>query len=60
MQTALEWKYVDGLSVAEIGVRLGRSRKAAESLLDRARGAFRDAFAALAGCAQDYMQEQLR
>ena len=57
---ALEWKYVDGLSVAEIGDRLGRSRKAAESLLDRAREAFRDAFTALTGCAQDYMQEQLR
>jgi RNA polymerase sigma-70 factor, ECF subfamily len=41
---ALEWKYIDGLSVAEIAVRLGVTPKAAESTLTRARGAFRDAF----------------
>ena len=46
---ALEWKYVDGLSVAEIAGRLGLTPKAAESMLTRARGAFRDAFATLAG-----------
>ena len=57
---ALEWKYVDGMTVAEIGKRLGRSRKAAESLLNRAREAFRDGFTALTGGAHDYMQEQLR
>ena len=57
---ALEWKYIDGMSVAEIGDRLGRSRKAAESLLNRAREAFRDGFTALTGGAHDYMQEQLR
>jgi RNA polymerase sigma-70 factor (ECF subfamily) len=57
---ALEWKYIDGMSVAEIGDRLGRSRKAAESLLNRAREAFRDGFTALTGSAHDYMQEQLR
>ncbi len=55
---ALEWKYIDGMSVAEIGDRLGRSRKAAESLLNRAREAFRDGFTALTGSAHDYMQEQ--
>jgi RNA polymerase sigma factor (sigma-70 family) len=44
---ALEWKYVDGLSVSEIAVRAGTSTKAAESLLTRAREAFRDLFAAL-------------
>jgi RNA polymerase sigma-70 factor (ECF subfamily) len=38
----LEWKYVDGLSVNEIGVRLAIGAKAAESLLTRARGAFRE------------------
>ena len=54
---ALEWKYVDGISVAEIGDRLGRSRKAAESLLNRAREAFRDGFTALTGSAHDYMRE---
>ena len=44
---ALEWKYVDGLSVKEIAVRLEVGPKAAESLLTRARQAFRDAFGAL-------------
>lgn len=40
---ALEWKYVDGLTVAELAVRLGRTEKATESLLTRARDAFRRA-----------------
>lgn len=44
---ALEWKYVEGLSVAEIAARLSVTSKAAESLLTRAREAFRDAFATL-------------
>jgi RNA polymerase sigma-70 factor (ECF subfamily) len=43
---ALEWKYAAGLSVREIALRLELSEKAAESLLTRARLAFRDAFAA--------------
>jgi RNA polymerase sigma-70 factor (ECF subfamily) len=43
----LEWKYVHELSVEEIGIRLGRSAKAAESLLTRARNAFREAFQTL-------------
>lgn len=38
---ALEWKYVEGASVEQIATRLGVSAKAAESLLTRARGAFR-------------------
>ncbi len=42
---ALEWKYCDGLSVKEIAVRLEVGPKAAESLLTRARQAFRDGFA---------------
>lgn len=41
---ALEWKYLDGLPVAEIAERLQLGPKAAESLLTRARQAFRDAF----------------
>ena len=45
----LEWKYTDGLSVKQIADRLGTSPKAAESLLTRARQAFRDGFASLAG-----------
>jgi len=44
----LEWKYVDELPVQEIAVRLGLGLKAAESLLTRARRAFRDAFQAIA------------
>jgi RNA polymerase sigma-70 factor (ECF subfamily) len=45
----LEWKYVDGLSVKEIGDRLAIGPKAAESYLTRARGAFREAVAAISG-----------
>jgi len=55
---ALEWKYIDGLSVTEIGERLGRGNKAAEALLFRAREAFRDGFVTLAGGALDVMLEQ--
>jgi len=44
---ALEWKYLQGLSVKEIAARLGLGAKAAESLLTRAREAFRDGFAAV-------------
>jgi RNA polymerase sigma-70 factor (ECF subfamily) len=40
----LELKYVEGLSVTEIGVRLGTGRLATQSLLARARTAFRNAF----------------
>ena len=43
----LEWKYAEGLSVAEIAARLGTSEKAAESMLTRARLAFREGFGAL-------------
>ncbi len=39
----LEWKYVDGLPVQEIAQRLAIGPKAAESLLTRAREAFRTA-----------------
>ena len=41
---ALGWKYLDGLSVREIALRLGRTEKAAEAVLYRARNAFRTAF----------------
>jgi RNA polymerase sigma-70 factor (ECF subfamily) len=43
----LEWKYIQELSVAEIATRLGVTAKAAESLLARARSAFREGFEAL-------------
>ena len=45
----LEWKYLDGLPVREIALRLGLGEKAAESLLGRARAAFREAVMELAG-----------
>jgi len=46
---ALEWKYVEKLSMREIATRLERSEKSVESLLARSRSAFRrswDAFTA--------------
>ncbi len=46
--TVLEWKYVDELPVAEIADRLGVGLKAAESLLTRARAAFREAIRSVA------------
>jgi len=46
---ALVWKYIEGLSVEEIGHRLDVGYKAAESLLTRARQAFREAFALVVG-----------
>ena len=45
----LERKYVDGLSVKEIAAELGVGFKAAESLLTRAREAFRQAILEMAG-----------
>lgn len=44
---ALEWKYIDELSVREIAVRLKLGEKAAESLLTRARESFREAIGGL-------------
>jgi RNA polymerase sigma-70 factor (ECF subfamily) len=46
--SALEWKYIEELSVHDIAARLGVGVKAAESLLTRARVAFRDAFGTIA------------
>ena len=46
---ALQWKYIQGFSVREVASRLGASPKAAESLLTRARQAFREGFATVAG-----------
>ena len=40
---ALEWKYMEGNSVEQIGERLGIGTIAAQSLLARARVAFREA-----------------
>jgi RNA polymerase sigma-70 factor, ECF subfamily len=44
---ALLWKYIEGHSVEEVARRLGLGYKAAESLLTRARQAFRAGFALL-------------
>jgi RNA polymerase sigma-70 factor (ECF subfamily) len=45
----LEWKYLQDKNVADIAAQLGRSVKATESLLTRARQAFREAFSLLQG-----------
>lgn len=44
----LEWRYIEGATVADVADRLGVGYKAAESLLTRARQAFRDGFALVA------------
>ncbi len=44
---SLECKYVHGLSVRDIAGRIGKSEKATESMLTRARIAFRDCFESL-------------
>jgi RNA polymerase sigma-70 factor (ECF subfamily) len=45
----LEWKYIQGLTMQEIAERIGGSAKAVESLLTRAREAFRAGFATVTG-----------
>lgn len=45
----LEWKYLDGLSVDDMAIRTKQSPIAMQSLLARARVAFRDEFAKLIG-----------
>jgi RNA polymerase sigma-70 factor (ECF subfamily) len=44
---SLECKYVHGYSVRHIAERIGKSEKATESVLTRARAAFRDCFLSL-------------
>jgi RNA polymerase sigma-70 factor (ECF subfamily) len=46
---AMEWRYLDGLEVADVAQRLALTYKAAESLLSRARSAFREAYEQLTG-----------
>jgi len=55
--SALEWKYIDGLPVAEIAQRLELGLKAAESVLTRARQAFRDGYASLAAAGRPPIPE---
>lgn len=50
---ALEWKYIDGLSVNEIATKLGQTVTATQSMLQRARNAFREAFGELGGALLD-------
>lgn len=53
---ALEWKYIEGHSVEEIGELLGVGRTAAQSILARARTAFREALETVFGStAQDVL-----
>ncbi len=49
----LEWKYIDGMSVIEIADRLKLGPKATESLLTRARNAFREAIVEMIGTRED-------
>ena len=46
---ALEWKYIQGMSVRQVAERMEIGLKAAESLLTRAREAFRETFTVLLG-----------
>jgi len=56
----LEWKYIEGHSVEEIGARLGVGHTAAQSLLARARVAFREALETVFGStAQDVLAAML-
>lgn len=51
---SLESKYVSGLSVQEIADRLGKSAKATESILTRARASFRECFQSLIDDEQEW------
>jgi RNA polymerase sigma-70 factor, ECF subfamily len=55
---ALEWKYIDGYSVAEIAERLGQTVIATQSMLARARLAFREAFGELGGAHLDRIADE--
>lgn len=50
--SVLEWKYIEENSVSEIAARLDIGPKAAESLLTRARDAFREAICAIGQSAE--------
>jgi len=57
----LEWKYIEGRSVEEIGQLLGVGHTAAQSLLARARQAFREGLETVFGStAQDILVGMLR
>ena len=56
----LEWKYVEGHSVEEIGERLGVGQTAAQSMLARARTAFRDALETVFGAETNEVLASMR
>jgi RNA polymerase sigma-70 factor (ECF subfamily) len=56
----LEWKYVDGRSVEEIGALLGVGHTAAQSMLARARTAFREALETVFGSTADDVLSAMR
>jgi RNA polymerase sigma-70 factor (ECF subfamily) len=49
----LEWKYIDGQSVQQIAQRLNLTNIATQSILQRARSAFREAFMTVVGGSLD-------
>ncbi|HBE68284.1 MAG TPA: RNA polymerase subunit sigma-24 [Planctomycetaceae bacterium] len=49
-RVVLEWKYLDRCTVGEIAARLGRTEKAVEGLLYRARNAFRTHYETVSDC----------
>jgi RNA polymerase sigma-70 factor (ECF subfamily) len=52
---ALEWKYVEGLSVEEIAQRLGMGQIAVQSMLARARISFREALEQVFGAKAEHI-----
>jgi RNA polymerase sigma-70 factor (ECF subfamily) len=56
----LEWKYIEGRSVEEIGEMLGVGHTAAQSLLARARTAFREALETVFGSTADDVLAAMR
>lgn len=54
---ALEWKYLEEASMKEMAERLGSTPKAVESLLTRARNAYREVLEALLGGAASWTLE---
>lgn len=57
---AVEWRYLEDVPVTEIARRLGTSYKAAESLLSRARAAFRASYESLSGAADRPVEKGTR
>jgi Sigma-70, region 4. len=56
----LEWKYIEGRTVDEIGAALGIGHTAAQSLLARARAAFREALETVFGSTAEDVLASMR